>query len=76
MLRAIYKAIKAIIAFCTGLAHFVMNLCKSIADFVMMLPKTVGYIAHVIGIFPLAILSLLTLITFILILKAILGRGR
>lgn len=76
MLRAIYKAVKAIIAFCSAVAHFIVNIVTSLVDFVMMIPKAVANLVQVIGVFPFAVLTLLTLITFILVLKSILGRGR
>lgn len=76
MLTAIYKGIKAIVKFITTLGEFIFNFVKNIALLIGSIPKAVSYLTSVIGVFPFAIMSLLTLLTFILVLKAILGRGR
>lgn len=76
MIRGIYNAIKTIVKFFTTIAEFVFNFLKNIALMIGSIPKAVKYLVNVIGIFPFAILSLLTILTFILVVKAILGRGR
>lgn len=74
MLRKIWNAVKAIGAFFSAVIDFVQNIITAIIDFFMLIPKAISYIMGSFAWIPVSILSVITVIITILVIKKVVNR--
>lgn len=74
MLRKIFNAVKAIGAFFSAVIGFIEDLIASLLQFFSLIPKAVSYVVDVIGFVPATMLSFITVILSVLVIKKIINR--
>ena len=74
MLRKIYKAIKAIGAFFSAVIGFIQDMISSILEFFSLIPKAVSYVVDVIGFVPVTMISFITVILSVMVIRKIINR--